>query len=70
MANQDPNGKLNYWYEGASTTLIKSITAAPIGNSSYWYVGSPQGFLLQPAGSSTGGGGGTGARSFAVLIGF
>lgn len=66
MANQDPNGQLNYWYEGASTTLIKSITAAPIGNSSYWYAGSPQGFLLKAPETTTVSRG----RSFAVLVGF
>jgi hypothetical protein len=63
MANQNPDGKLNYWYEGVSCTLIKSTPEAPIGALNYWYNGSPQGFLLDSAITAKG-------RNFAVLIGF
>jgi hypothetical protein len=63
MANQNPNGKLTYWYEGVSTTLIKSTPQAPIGALNYWYNGSPEGFLLDALITGK-------ARNFAVLIGF
>jgi hypothetical protein len=63
MANQNPQGKLNYWYEGVSSALIESTANAPIGALNYWYNGSPQGFLVDS--------GVTGKpRNFAVLIGF
>jgi hypothetical protein len=63
MANQNPDGKLDYWYEGVSSTLIESTSNAPIGALNYWYNGSPQGFLLDTAVIKK-------ARNFAVLIGF
>lgn len=63
MANQNPQGKLDYWYEGVSTTLIESTSNAPIGTLTYWYNGSPQGFLLDSQITVK-------ARNFAVLIGF
>ena len=63
MANQNPEGKLTYWYEGVSSTLIESTSNAPIGALSYWYNGSPQGFLLDSPSVKK-------ARNFAVLIGF
>ena len=64
MANQNPDGKLTYWYEGVSSTLIESTSEAPVGALNYWYNGSPQGFLLDAIS------GGSKARNFAVLIGF
>lgn len=63
MANQNPDGKLTYWYEGVSTTLIKGTPEAPVGALNYWYNGSPQGFLLDSLITGK-------ARNFAVLIGF
>ncbi len=63
MANQNPDGKLDYWYEGVSSTLIESTTNAPIGALNYWYNGSPQGYLLDSRGDIV-------IRNFAVLIGF
>lgn len=63
MANLNPQGKLNYWYEGVSSTLIQSTSAAPIGTLGYWYNGSPQGFLLDSPTVSK-------SRIFSVLIGF
>jgi len=63
MANQNPNGKLTYWYEGVSSTLIESTSDAPVGALNYWYNGSTQGFLLDSRISIK-------PRSFSVLIGF
>lgn len=63
MANQNPDGKVNYWYEGVSTTLIKSISSTSIGTGNYWYNGSPQGFLEQTTTVIK-------TRNFAVLINF
>lgn len=63
MANQNPEGKLNYWYEGVSSTLIESTSNAPVGALNYWYNGSPQGFLLDSLSTIK-------PRNFAVLIGF
>ena len=63
MANQNPDGKLTYWYEGVSTTLIESTSEAPVGALTYWYNGSPQGFLLDSKAPNI-------PRNFAVLIGF
>ena len=63
MANQDPQGKLDYWYEGVSSTLIESTEDAEIGTLKYWYNGSPQGYLVDSKYQGN-------PRSFAVLIGF
>lgn len=63
MANQDPMGKLTYWYGGTSSTLITSTELALIGRQNYWYNGSTQGFLLGSVFTSN-------PRNFSVLIGF
>ena len=63
MANQTPDGKLIFWYQGETTTLIKSTSAAQVGNATYWYNGSPQGFLLDSFSTIK-------LRNFAVLVGF
>lgn len=63
MANQNPNGKLIYWYEGVSSTLIEKTPTAPIGSQNYWYNGMPQGFLVDSYITAK-------PRNFAVLIGF
>jgi hypothetical protein len=63
MANQNPNGKLTYWYEGVSNTLIESTPQAPIGALTYWYNGGPQGFLLDSLLTIK-------PRNFGMLIGF
>jgi hypothetical protein len=63
MANQDPQGTLEYWYEGVSSSLIESTAEASIGTLTYWYNGAPQGFLVDAIVEST-------PRNFAILIGF
>ena len=63
MANQNPQGTLNYWYEGVSSSLIESTENAAIGTLNYWYNGAPQGFLIDSAVRGV-------PRNFSVLIGF
>jgi hypothetical protein len=63
MANQDPQGTLNYWYEGVSSSLIESTEDASIGTLNYWYNGAPQGFLVDSKIESV-------PRNFSILIGF
>lgn len=46
MAIRDPNGKMNYWYEATSSSLIKTKNGISVGTQTYWYNGEPQGFLL------------------------
>lgn len=46
MANQNPNGKQKYWYNGVATTLIKPKPNIIIGSQQYWYIGKPQGYLI------------------------
>ena len=64
MANQNPNQKTKYWYEGNSSSSVKSKDTAIIGYQNYWYNGRPLGFL-NPNQTRT-----SKPRSFAVLIGF
>jgi hypothetical protein len=63
MANRDTNTTVNYWVDGSSGTLIKARKTASIGQQSYWYNGSNDGYL---AGSSAK----PQPRYFAVLVGF
>jgi hypothetical protein len=65
MANQDPNQKTTYWYEGNSSATIKLKTNATIGYQNYWYNGKPQGFLTTKQATIL-----SKPRAFAVLIGF
>lgn len=63
MANRDTNRTLNYWFEGASTSLIKGNKNIIVGQQAYWFNGSADGYL---AGSSSK----PKPRYFAILIGF
>ena len=63
MANQDPQGTLQYWLDGTSCTLITLTELALVGKQNYWYNGTTQGFLLDSPTLSN-------PRNFAVLIGF
>lgn len=63
MANQNPDGKLTYWYEGVQCTLITRTPSAPIGAENYWYNGGPQGFLIDSVIVVK-------PRNFAILVGF
>ena len=63
MANRDTNTTVKYWIDGTSGTLIKAKTTTPVGQQSYWYNGSNDGYL---AGSTVT----PRPRYFAVLVGF
>jgi hypothetical protein len=66
MANQDPNQKTTYWYEGNSSSIIKAKANVTIGYQNYWYNGKPQGFLtIKQIGTVK-----SKPRAFAVLVGF
>jgi hypothetical protein len=65
MAIRNPNGKMKYWFEGASASLIKPNPSAFIGYQNYWYLGQPQGFITDGRITFI-----ARPRSFAVLIGF
>jgi hypothetical protein len=65
MANQDPNQKTTYWYEGNSSAIIKAKSNATIGYQNYWYNGKAQGFLTTKQSITKGK-----PRAFAVLVGF
>jgi hypothetical protein len=65
MANQNPKGKSNYWYNGVATTLIKPRVKINIGQQSYWYNGQPQGYLITIRDTVL-----IVPRAYAVLIGF
>jgi hypothetical protein len=55
MANQNPEGSAKYWFDGESASAIdngapklsplEEATNNWLGNSNYWFRGSPQGFL-------------------------
>lgn len=63
MAAQDANGKQTYWYDGVSSTFLKTRNIAQVGGSSYWYNGQPQGYLVSSVYVAK-------PRYFSVLIGF
>jgi len=63
MAKRDPSGKERYWFEGLSSNVLKASIGASIGTQSYWYNGSPQGFLLTSTIIPK-------PRNFSILIGF
>jgi hypothetical protein len=65
MANQNPDGKQIFWYEGVTTSAITTAVSASIGTADYWYNGSPQGFIFGPYSATQ-----VKTRSFAVLINF
>lgn len=65
MANQNPKGKSNYWYNGAAINFIKPRVRVKIGQQSYWYNGQPQGYLITVKDTVT-----IEPRAYAVLIGF
>ena len=45
MANKDPKGKIIYFYDATSSTLIRSKEKTPIKSQVYWYNGQSQGFI-------------------------
>lgn len=63
MAKRNPNGKMKYWYEANSSSLIKGSVGISVGSQDYWYNGQPQGFLLTSAFIPK-------PRVFAILLGF
>jgi len=63
MAKQTPNGKVTYWYEAISSSLIKGQVGISVGTQTYWYNGQPQGFLLSSTFVAK-------PRTFAILLGF
>lgn len=63
MNIRDPKGSEQYWYDGVSSTVLKFIDSVNIANQSYWYNGSPQGFLSISGTIPR-------PRTFAFLIGF
>jgi hypothetical protein len=65
MAKQDAKGKLKYWYDGKSSTLLKNKNNVAIGSQKYWYNGQPQGYLLESVTIIT-----YLPKQYAVLIGF
>lgn len=64
MANQDPQGTLQYWIDGTSCTLIALTELTLVGKQNYWYNGTTQGFLSESSSAINE------TRNFAVLIGF
>jgi hypothetical protein len=62
MAKQDPNGTQKYWYDGNSSTAIKTRLGTNIGSLTYWYNGKVQGFLVDSVKQSS--------KKYAILIGF
>lgn len=63
MAKRDALGKERYWFEGLSSNLLKATIVANVGTQSFWYNGSPQGFLVTSTIIPK-------PRNFAMLIGF
>lgn len=63
MAKRDASGKERYWFEGVSSNLLKTSIGANVGTQTYWYYGSPQGFLVTSTIIPK-------PRNFAMLIGF
>jgi hypothetical protein len=45
MANINTEGNLNYWYEGEGTTSIGQL-GEDVGEQEYWYMGGPNGYLI------------------------
>lgn len=62
MILRNPKGTMKYWFEGASSSLIKQNINTDMGSQSYWYLGQPQGYIVVYKSPTP--------RAFAVLIGF
>jgi hypothetical protein len=63
MANQNPQSKTIYWFESASSSIIKAKVNVSIGQQNYWYNGNCSGFLTFSRGSAK-------PRNYSILIGF
>lgn len=63
MAKRNPNGTSKYWYEAASSSLIKADSNTPVGSQKYWYNGQTEGYLFVSTFVPK-------PRVFAILLGF
>ena len=63
MSIRDASGKERYWFEGLSSNLLKASIGSNVGTQSFWYNGSPQGFLVISQIIAK-------PRNFSMLIGF
>ena len=63
MANRNVNNLLLYWFDGSSSTSIKTKPNTYIGLQSYWINGSPTGYIGAIPRTPV-------PRTYAILIGF